>query len=270
MDLHIPISYKGKTYTTCEIGKLKGGVIADATEEMGKKGAYAGMLKLIAGTLKSVSTEQGEAIERDFEGIIRRSTIQEAEILSLFALTQEEDAGIEQVSICPRCRNQVIYEDIGEDSEDDCERNALHFSDLEVIPFTKEQKIVVDLEDPVSIKKTDGEIILEVTSIDFRYPLLIDAIKGAASVSEKKSVRQTYAIYCQAITHVNGDEVEAKFRTTWGMFVLERMCRADLEKISKAMKNCGIQKTIKRECKCGKKWTDIIDLSSFFESGLQL
>ena len=87
MDLHIPISYKNKIYTTCEIGKLKGGVIADATEEMSKKGAYAGMLKLIAGTLKSVSTEDGEAIERDFEGIIRRTTIQQAEILSLFALT---------------------------------------------------------------------------------------------------------------------------------------------------------------------------------------
>lgn len=271
MELHIPINYNGKEYTTFEVGSLKGGVIADATEEMSKKGAYSGMLKLIAGTLKSVSTVDCEAITRDFEGVIRRAPLQMAEILSLIALTQEDDPGIEQISICPRCHTQVIYEDVGEEGEDDYEQNALHFSDLDVIPYKKEQKISIELEEPVFIKKTDGEVILEVTSLDFRYPLLIDAIKGSSRVSENKSVRQAYAIYCQAMTHINGDEVEAKFRTTWGMFVLERMTRKDLEKISNIVESCGIKKTIGRECnKCGKKWADIIDISGFFEEGLQL
>lgn len=270
MDLYIPINYKEKKYTSYELGKLKAGVIADATEEMAKNGAFAGMLKLVSGTLKSLSTEDGEEVTKDFTAIINRATVQTVEIISLKALTQDNDEGIEQISTCPRCKNKRIFEDVGEEDDSDYERNALHFSDLEILPYTGDQIIPVTLEDPISIK-SKGEVLVEVSEIDFRYPTLSDAIKGNKKVADNKDARKQYAVYAQSIVHVNGEDVDQSFISSWGMWVMERMCISDIEKISKAMKSCGIKKTVKREClKCGKKWSDPIDLSGFFETGLQL
>ena len=270
MNLYIPIKYKDKKYTSFELGKLKAGVIADATEEMGKNGSFAGMLKLVSGTLKSLSTEDGEEITKDFDAIIKRAPIQTVEIISLKALTQDNDEGIEIISTCPRCKNKKIYEDVGEEGDSDYEKNALHFADLEILSYDGEQKIHVDLEEPIQIK-SKGEVLVEVTDIDFRYPTLSDAIRGNKKVSDNKDARKLYAIYSQAIIHVNGDDVDQAFISSWGIWVLEKMCISDIEKISKAMKACGIKKTVKREClKCEKKWSDPVDISGFFETGLQL
>lgn len=272
MDLYIPINYKGNKYTSFELGKLKAGVIADATEEMSKNGAYPGMLKLVAGTLKSLSQEDGEEVTEDFASIINRGSIQTVEIMALLALTQDSDEGIEIVSVCPRsqCGNRIIYEDVGEEDDDDYERNALHFSDLEIIPYEGEQLIPITLDDPVIIR-SKGKILHEITEIVFRYPTLSDAIKGHKKIADKKDARKQYSIYCQAMISVNSEDVDQAFKSAFGMMILERMCISDIGKISTAMKSCGIQKTIKREClKCGKKWNDPIDLSGFFESGLQL
>ena len=272
MDLYIPVEYKGSKYVSFEIGKLKAGVIADATEEMSQNGAYPGMLKLVSGALKSMTTEEGEEITRDFDPLLKRVSIQAIEIMALKALTQESDEGIEIVSICPRCKKRTIYEDIGEEGDDDYERNALRFEDLDIVHFAGDQKFSLTLEEPVQIK-SKGETIAEVNEIEFRFPTLADAIKGSKKVSENKEVRKEYSIYAQAIEKINGDPVDQAFISSWGVWLMDKLFASDIGKFSKALKQCGIQKTIKREChnaNCGKRWNDRINLSGFFENGLQL
>lgn len=262
MDLHVPIVYQGNKFVEFELKKLKAGVIADATEEMKKKGSFAGMQILVSETLKALMTEDGDLVERDFENIIRNSPVQAVEIMALRALTAGRDTGIEQLSICPRCKKQVIYD--GED--------ALHFEDLVMQDLEADQKIDVELDDPIVImNKRTQEELFRIENVSFRYPLLKDAIKGSSQIPDSKGTRQMYAIYAQAITHVNGEEAEAKFRNSWGMYTLERMGIEDLEKLSEKMKSCGIKKTVRRTCmSCEKQWDDPIDISGFFEEGLQL
>lgn len=262
MNLHVPIVYQGRIFVEYELKKLKAGVIADATEEMKKKGSFAGMQVLVTESLKSLMTDEGDLVETDFENIIRNAPVQAVEIMALKALTAGRDTGIEQVSECPRCHNRVIYD--GDE--------ALHFEDLIFQALEEDQKIDVDLDEPIVIinKRTQEELV-RIENVSFRYPLLKDAIKGSSQIPDTKGARQMYAIYAQAISHVNGEEAEAKFRNSWGMYTLERMGIEDLEQLSKKMKACGIKKTIRRTClKCEKQWDDPIDISGFFEEGLQL
>lgn len=262
MELCVPIYHNGKIYTEAEIGKLKNGVIADATEEMARSGDFSGMLKLITGTLKTLSTEDGEVVSSGFEPILRDATIQTAEILALKALTQGKDESLEQISVCPRCGNRKIYED----------EEALRFEDLELQGYTGAQIIEVPLDEPINIiNKQTKDVLMSVESLTLRYPTLQDGINGSNKVPAGKRVRRTLAIYSSAITHINGgEEVEPKFRKSWGMYILERMCSEDIGLISETMSSCGIKKTVERECNnCGKKWNDPIDVSGFFESGLR-
>lgn len=265
MKLLVPIKYNGKVYTNYELGRLKGGVVADATEELQSGGDFSAMHTLVSGCLKSLSTDSGEEITSGFDSVVRHAPIQAIEILSLELLTKDKNPGIEQISICPRCKDRVIYED-----DKDGSHKALYFDDLEILPLTGDQSISIDLEEEVNIRKKDGEILKSISSITLRYPTINDGIKGSSKVSETKGTRRQYAIYAEALTHINGEDASSD-KKVWGTFILERMCFSDLEKISTALRNVGIKKTVNREClKCGKKWESPIDLSGFFESGLQL
>lgn len=260
MELVVPIIFNGRAYTEFEKRKLRAGVIADATEQLSKKGDFPGMLTLVSKSLKSLSSSDGDVLEGDFENAIRNAPIQAVEIMALAILTEGREEGLEQISTCPRCKNQIIYED----------EDALMFEDLEILPLVGDPEIHIDLEDPIEVK-SKGEVIETVTSITFRYPLLKDGIKGSGGASSGSEARRTYAIYAQSIIRLNGEDVDSKTRNSWGLFILERMSIDDMEKISEKMRSCGIKKTVGRVCrKCGKKWNDRIDISGFFEEGLQL
>lgn len=261
MDFVIPINCNGKVYGSGVIDKPRGGIIADTAEELKRTGIYGAMLKFISGCLVSITDKEGEEIteKKAIERVCRHMTIHLAEVVSLRILTLSNKEGLEQISKCPRCKRERIYE--GDES--------ITFDDLEIMPYTEDQKIKLVLESPIEIKSRD-KLLWTVNSMTMRFPTLQDGIKGESRVAEEKEIRMQFAIYSASMISVNGDPVEDKFRNQWGGFLFDRMYNDDLEKISEVLREIGIKKTVERRCRCGKEWREPIDLSDFFVSGLHL
>lgn len=263
MKLSVSINYGDRVFTEYELKTLKNGIIADASEAMKEKGDFSGMAVLVSGTLSKLIDETGECVERGFSPIVDEAPIQTIEEIALRILTMDDEDGQEQIAICPRCKNKRIYED----------EDSIKFEDLEIMEHQGDQIIHVDLQEAVEIKQKGGNEnnpLLKIENIDFRFPLIKDGKYGHSKVPSNKDVRRSYATFGSSIISVNGNEVEDKFRKTWGLWVLERMSRNDLKEIQKVINSCGIKKSIERECLvCGKKWNAPVDLSGFFVSGLQ-
>lgn len=265
MNLCIPIHHQNKVYTSCIIDKPRGGVIADSVDEIRSTGEFGAMLKLISGCIKSIEDTEGNVISRthEIEPIIRNATIITAESLAINMLSSVNDIGAEQILKCPRCKETKIYD--GE--------NSIHYSDLEIRNYfpedpDKSQIIRIDLEEPVEIK-SNGETLMSISNIDIRMPTINDGISGSMKYPGD-TLRRQYAIYVSAIMAVNGDPVDMKFKNQWGMWVFERMYPSDMSIISSVLSSYGINKRMFMRCKCGKQYSHDIDLSDFFESGLQV
>lgn len=260
MDFIMPVIVGDKKYLSCVPDKPRGVVVADTTEEMRRTGEFGGMIKLISGCLRSITDDQNNEItnRQKFESIVRKMPIHLGEVLALRILTMINDAGVEQYSVCPRCKRETLYSGT----------EALTYDDLEIRDYNGDQVIDIELEDPIEIK-SKGEIFMNIESIQLQFPTLNDGITGSLRVPENKTVRRQYAIYGSALKSVNGNSVDEVFRKQWGAFIFERMYTTDIEKISKVLNKIGIKRTIDRECSCGKKWKDPVNVSDFFDSGLQ-
>lgn len=261
MKLCVPAIHKGRTFVEAELDKPRGGVIADAHEEIERTGSFGAMLKLAVGCLRSLTTDTGDVLTKrsEFEGVVRHMPIQTVEHVALRALSLVNDQGVDQIATCPRCADKRIYED----------DEAIRFDDIEVVEFDGEQRIRIDLDDPVEIK-SKGEVLVSVSSVLMRFPTLNDGISGSMQYPESRDIRRQYAIYASAIQGINGDEVDQKFRSQWGTWLFERMYSTDIEQVSEVMAGLGMKKTMARECRrCGKKWKEPINIAGFFASGLR-
>jgi hypothetical protein len=97
-----------------------------------------------------------------------------------------------------------------------------------------------------------------------------DCIRAAGAVGGSDDTRLQYAIWAEAITAVNGTEIDQKWRATWGTQVFERMDLADVKAVAKAMGAWSVDSTVPAVCpKCGKQYRQGVPTGSFFASALR-
>lgn len=257
MEFIIPAYYHGKIFTHGELTKLKGGVLADAEKASGD---MMGMIKLLSGCLSSVTDGEVTFTGKDIEGVVRNMPYQTAEYLTMKVFADRTEGAIEQIVTCPRCKEKYIYEYVNEDVD-----NRINFDDLEVNMWDGEDpSILLDLDDSIEIT-SKGNTIMRVDNLALRFPLMIDGVNAEALYPKDKARRQ-YQMYVSAITHINGDEVDNKFKKLWGMYIFERMSSDDISKISDILQKYGLCKTLWRTCtECDKYYSFVVDTAGFFD-----
>lgn len=258
----LPSYYQGQIFTEGELIKPKGGVLADAEKASND---MIGIVKLVSGCLASVMDSNGETVSKKdtIEGIVRHMPYQTAEYLAMKIFAKRTDGAIEQIVHCPRCKSRYIYEYIDEDMDD-----RIKFDDLEVIVYenTEEPHIVVNLDSAIEIKsKKDQTILHSIENMKFRFPIMNDGI-SAHMKYPNDAVRRQYQMYISAMTHINGEEIDSKFKTMWGMFIFDRMDTDDIKQIADELQKYGMNKRLKHTCsECEKTFGFMVDTSNFFD-----
>lgn len=259
----VPVYHGGKIYTHGELIKPKGGILADAEKAPNE---MTGIVRLVSGCLKSVTSSDGEvtADKNQIEGIVRHMPFQSAEYLAKLVFVRRSDGAIEQIVYCPRCRDKYIYEFISDEEGMD---NRIHFDDLEAVEYEKEEKpsVTIELDSAIEIKTKKGEILFNIENLTFDFPNMNNGISGSMKYPNDK-VRAQYMMYVSALTHANLEEIDHKFRSTWGMYLFDRLELDDIEKIADELKIYGLQKKMERTCsKCDKTFKFIVETSRFFD-----
>jgi len=260
-ELILPSYYKGQIFTECELIKPKGGVLADAEKATND---MIGIVKLVSGCIASVVDFNGEIISKkdEIEGIVRHMPFQTAEYLAMKIFANKTDGAIEQIVHCPRCKERYIYEYIDEDMDE-----RIKFDDLEIMIYegTEEPIILVTLNEPIEIKSKDKTILHSIENMQFRFPNMNDGI-SASMKFPNDSIRRQYQMYISAMTHMNGEEIDNKFKNMWGMFIFDRMDTDDIKQIADELQKYGMNKKLKHTCsECEKEFSFVVDTSNFFE-----
>lgn len=271
MDLPIPIISGGKIYHALSIKKPTPGVIAD-TKQDGEESYYHAVQTFIQGCVTEIHGADGAVhTDRNFiKPLIAllpwRSAVYVAiKVMSLMS----EDDGIEGVYECPRCQKQTIAEAnhrAGLDTRDFIKNFPLTIMD----PKVYKERYAVELEEPVRLKV--GEETLELSRFEFRWPNLSDCIRAAARVGVKDEIRLQLNIYAEAMVSVNGEEIEPKFKITYGSWIMENLPDVirDVNAINEPQEQYGLDPRAQKTCKgCGKTWKALVNTSNFFVSGLQ-
>lgn len=269
--LPIPIANGGKRYTHCEVVAPKTSVIAD-TEREAKKSIYSGILTFVAGGIDKLYDSDGKEIDEPtvIKRICRDMPYRTAEYLAIqIVLEIDPDDGFEGYYHCPRCGQEMI-------SEDDPEQDTRdHISDLNVT-FMEEESLVfkVEIDPPLDIKdKKSGEIIESIESLTLEYPTLGTCIAAQGKYGASGAVRQQFAFYVDSLKQINGEEIDQKTRSQWGMYIFENLRagkHGPLAQISENVRRYGMENSIQKTCpNCGKVWQAPVDTSNFFGSALQ-
>lgn len=272
MDLAVPVFKDDKIYSVVDIQKPKTGVIATAYESMKKNNIFRALLDFVSGSIGAIYDTEGESVTEPNKikalcGMMPYMSA-EAVALKVMALINEDDK-VEGVYPCPRCGNKIIT-----DADGDFGMEADSITDLEVVCMNGgvyTNNISVVLSEPVVIKnKKTGDVLETIENFDMKYPTINDCIMAGQNMMEGQEIRVQFKVYLNAISRVNGKEVDKRWLSTYGMLMFNNMYSKDHKKIGDAMQEYGLKKTVKRECcKCGKVWNEVINTSNFFASGLQ-
>jgi hypothetical protein len=261
--LSVPFEYSGKVWCAAEKGRTNGGVLADAQREASQERVYSAMYTYVAGTLRSLVTEDGTSEEgrNRIREICRQMPWASAEQLALHTLVASgtPDA-IDGVYQCPRCGNQVVSE---VDSAD-------RISALPVLEATAGDVMELALAWPVEVKDSRGDPVVSVSSLRLRRPTLADCMAANVSYGLRDEVRLQYRVSVETIEAVNGEAADKKFRDTWGMYLFDRMDGEDLAAIARWNAAAGVQPMVRKRCtRCGKEWEVPVSTAGFFASGLR-
>ncbi len=257
----IPVFFKNKIFTNGELIKPKGGVLADAEKAPND---MTGIVRLVSGCLSSITDSAGEVIsnKKEIEEIIKHMAYQAAEYLAMKIFAKRSDGAIEQIVYCPRCKNRYIYEFINDELDD-----RIKFDDLKIGYYEKAEmpEILIELDSPVEIKNAETqEVINKISYLTFRFPTMNDGSFASMKI-QNDTVRRQYQMYASAMTQINGEAIDSKFRNIWGMFIFDRMDTDDIEKISDELKKYGLNKTLNRTCSdCDKNFDFTVDTAGFF------
>ena len=273
MKLAIPIFDNDKIYNYVEIEEPRTKTIAKAYELAQKNNEYIAMLELIAGSIISIMSTEGDIIEN--KDIIKRlcgkmSYITADDVAIKIMLLINEDDNIEGLYSCPRCGNKIITEnnyELGIDTRD-------KIRDLETICMQENEytnSIRIELDKEIIIKNNNtGEPIETINNFEIRYPMINDCIIARRGMREGQEIYIQLKIYANSLTKINDQEIDKKWIAMYGKILFDVMRTKDIEKISNELKKYGIKKTVRKECNnCYKQWDAVVNTSNFFVSGLQ-
>jgi len=272
--MRLPISVvaeNGNRFSEVEIRKPNSGLVADTKKLIDSNpNMFISVKQFVSGIITSIDNISDPTA---LKGLIKNIPYRSAEYLMIqaFILRNPENDGVEGVYLCPRCETQVIAEAYEKDGIEYDTRDFI--SDLEVI-YTDFTSVEIHFSEPVEIKNMkNGEVLYSIESIQMNYPTLEHCIQGYNSCSDKKDeIRLQFSIYAQALTHVNGTEIDSKFRSNFGAILFEKVDNdQDLYKISNAMREFGLNNKVKKNCpNCSKNWVTTLNTNNFFVSSLNV
>jgi hypothetical protein len=261
MKIPIAANYKGRKLETISLKKPTSGVLADTRKAVDAGDPYKALQVFISGCTESVEdiTDKGE-----IRAITATLPYKSAEFLvTQIALLNHEDDGIEGVYNCPRCGKQKVCE---KNSEGDT-RDRL--SALPVIE-TNNLFTVVSFQNPVQLHSVEGEMGSTVSSIALTYPTLGNCSTAFSKVGDKDSMRLQFAIYTEALLGVNDTEVDAKFKSRFGLVLFDRLTIPDLKKVAEVLDSVGLDTKVSKTCTgCGKLFSVVLNSFDFFALSLQ-
>ena len=116
------------------------------------------------------------------------------------------------------------------------------------------------------------QVLEEILSLEMRYPTLSDCIRGASKQQGSDAVRTQFAIYVEAMTKCNGEELTAGWKSKFGMPMFNNLkdVKNDLYRISDEVKKYGLDTMVEKTCpSCDKVWKSNIPTVNFFVSALR-
>lgn len=275
MRLPLPIHKADKIYTEIEVIKPKGSVIADTKKIADAGNVFSAMRTFISGCTEAIIMDAGDIIKDNvaIKQLVAAMPYRSAEWVSLkIMLGYDEDDGIEGIYKCPRCGKDLICElkKIGDEDVDTRD----FISQLEVVYLEGGAKTFrVDLKEPFSIVEAGTrDVIQRIETLEMIHPTIANCEIAYSRFGQTDDVRLQFGIYAEALTHVNGVEVDAKFRNRYGTYIFEniRDIKHDLGAIQNEIKRYGLDPLVRKTCMaCGKEWMVPVNTSNFFASGLR-
>lgn len=260
--LPIPIFSNGKPVGEYESRKIKGAVLADAKRTADNGDPYNAMAVFLAGCAERI----GDIEDRhQIKSLVLNMPYASAEyLIAKIIVDGADDDGIEGMFECPRCYHKIICEETEfEDTRD-------RFGDLPINAQQEpEEMFDYTLQDIVEIPAMQNEI-REVGSVTLRYPTLNDCSKAYLRQGSKDKGRLQFAIYNQALTGINGSEIDARWKNRYGMKMFEQMIRDDIREIGRLVGKYGLDNVVVKKCpNCGKSFEAVLDTRNFFASALR-
>ena len=265
------VADNGKNFSEVEIKKPNSGLVADVKKLLDSNAnMFIAIKQFVSGIIISID-EISDPIA--LKGLTKNIPYRSAEYLMMksFILRNPDNDGVEGVYPCPRCGTQIISEAYEKDGIEYDTRDFI--SNLEVV-YADFSSVEINLSEPIVIKNLkNDEILYSIESIQMVYPTLENCIQGYNSCSDKQDeIRLQFSIYAQALTHINGIEIDSKFRSNFGALLFEKIDNdQDLYKISNAMQEYGLNNKVKKNCpKCSKNWITTLNTNNFFVSSLNV
>lgn len=280
MRLPVSINYKDITYLEVEVEAPSAGLIANTINTIDRSGdSYSGLHTWITGCIKSIKSDEKEITDKSqIRVMVRHMPYKSAEFVALQTILMvNEDDEIEGVYQCPRCNNQIIAERTMQDGEEIS--NTLDYVEDLDVNFTENGTISFshDFHDTIKIKSgqpgKEGKAILEeIQSMEFHYPTLGDCISAYSKCGSNDKARLQFMIYVESIEKVNGQPVDKKWKTRYGIkaFNSIKNLKKDLLEIFRKGNEYGLDPNVKKNCnKCSKKWEEPVNSMNFFGSALR-
>ena len=259
--LPIPIRYNQKKLYNVTLKKPTAGVLSETNKAVESGNRYKALQVFIAGCIESIEDIKDRLEIRSAVGGL---TYKAAEyvIAQVSCIRNNGDDGIEGYYKCQRCGEPKVCELTPEGDTRD-HYNALPLKETDEVFFS------VDLDAPVSVHAVEGEPGGTVNSLSMTYPTLNDCSAAYSKAGDKESVRFQLAVYNEALSAINGEEIDAKYRNRFGLTLFDRLEIDDLKKIFFAIDGAGVSTRVKKVCKCGKEFEVVLNPLDFFDSSLR-
>ena len=257
----LPVHYRGSTYTSCELRRIRGSVLAETERASGN---MMGMVKFLSGCIESVHGDAGSLDTGKIEDFVRHMPYNNVEhmMMRAFLMRPEAEGAIEQITKCPRCKTEYVYEWISDEVD-----QRIKFDDLTVnyCDAAEAPAVSVTLSEPLEIASKKGEVLETISSITLQIPDM-NACIAAEAMHRNNMVDMQYKMYAESITHVDDRPPDAAYRKTWGAYIFRKMYETDIKQVSDQINHWGIQKRMEHTCgNCGKQYSFPLDISGFFD-----
>ena len=263
--LPIPITFDGKTYREASLKSIKASVIADANKVVQRGDTYKAIQIFLTGCLESI---EDVTDRHTISGLVGNMPYKTAWYLAIKAImADEKDDGVEGMYPCPRCGEKKVCEydkDEDLDTRDYLSQLGVHYKEDE-----DKDGLEFDLEKPVQILDVDKNV-RTIEKLEMAFPTLNHCSRAFGKVGDKDTIRMQFAVYTQALKKVDGEEVDNRFRNSFGIHIFGEMERRDIMKIGDEVDKYGLETEIEKICnKCGKEFKANINTSNFFVSALR-
>lgn len=268
--LAAPIFSVDSRWEELEVRIPNPGTLADVARIAENGGIYPAIQTFISGSVEQFFDATGKAYAPEkpaLKILIGEmpyiSALQAVSQISCLILGDDRVSGVYE---CDQCGAKNRY---GKSGEMDTRDSILA---LPVKYFKGEQnRVAFDLETPAEVKAENGEILVTVKQMAFRFPTLNDCQKVTLLMGERDKIRLQWGIHIEALTEIDGAPVDHKWKKEWGMLVFERMSIHDQQKIFRKINSYGVNLEVKKACReCGSDFDARINTQGFFASALRM